>query len=102
MSKGTFLLLLVILLLLWAIKKAVLDTFHKNDKMVWLTQTGVNYFFTFLLILLVIIGMLFTQNTKTDFSNVSAGFKQVRDSSGADKPHRYFDIDFSRLFPSSN
>jgi cytochrome b561 len=102
MSKETFLILLLLLFVAWGFKRSVLGKLHKQREFTWLSQTMANYLFILLFIILTIVGMLFTENAKTNFANVSQGFEQVRQPPESKEPHRYFNIDFSRIFPDSN
>jgi len=95
MEKTTFLILLVILLILFAMKRSVLDMLQKSGKLLWLTQEIATYFFLFLFIVLIIVGVLFTSSVETNFANVSEGFEKIRDGGDKDKPHRYFDINLN-------
>jgi hypothetical protein len=92
MEKTTFLILLIILLILFAMKRSVLDMLQKNGKLLWLTQEMATYIFWGLLVILITIGVFFTSTVETDFANVSQGFEKVRTGGDKDKPHRYFDI----------
>ena len=102
MEKATFLILFVIWVLLFAIKGPILNAFHKEKLLLQITQKGVNYFFIFLFIVLIIAGMLFTVNAQSQFSNVSEGFEKVRSNPETNKPHKMFNIDFDLIFPKGN
>lgn len=102
MEKTTFLILFILWIFLFAIKGPILNEFHKNKLLLKITQKGLNYFFVALFIILIIAGMLFTVNAKTNFANVSEGFDKVRNNPANSKPHRYFNIDFDQIFPSGN
>ncbi len=94
-TKTTFLLLLVIYVILFFMKTGIVERLTKDGKMEWLTQTVATNFFYVLLVVLIVIGVLFTENAETQFANVSAGFEQVRSGGESDKPHRYFDINLN-------
>jgi len=102
MEKTTFLLLFILWIFLFSIKGVILNQFHKNKLLLKVTQKGANYFFVVLFIILIVAGMLFTVNAKTNFANVSEGFEKVRNSPANSKPHRYFNIDFDQIFPAGN
>lgn len=92
MEKTTFLILLIVFLILFGIKRAILEMLQKSGKLLWLTQEMATYIFFGLFILLMVIGVLFTSSTETDFANVNQGFEKIRTGGDKDKPHRYFDI----------
>jgi hypothetical protein len=92
MEKTTFLLLLILYFILFAVKRTSLELLQKNGKLLWLSQEIATYIFVFIFVLLMIIGVLFTSNVENEFSNVSEGFEKIRDGGDKDKPHRYFDI----------
>jgi amino acid transporter len=102
MEKTTFLILFVLWVLLFSIKGPILNALHKNNTLLGVSQKGANYFFVFLFIVLIIAGMLFTVNAKSQFANVSQGFEQVRNPPENAKPHRFFNIDFDLIFPKGN
>jgi cytochrome b561 len=102
MSKETFVILLLLLFVAWGFKRTILRRFHKQEELLWLSQSMANYLFVLLFIILVVIGMLFTENAKTNSANVSEGFEKVRQAPESKEPHRYFNIDFSRIFPDGN
>lgn len=91
-SKGAFLFLLVLYFILFGLKRTFLETLQKNGKLLSVTQEMATYFFVFLFVVLMVIGILFTENAETQFANVSAGFENARSQINDDKPHRYFDI----------
>ena len=90
MEKTTFLILLVTYFILFGMKRSILTSFHKKNELKWLTQEIATYFFAFLFIILMIIGVLFTK--MDDYSNVSDGFDKIRNPSANERPHRYFDV----------
>ena len=90
MEKTTFLLLLVAYFILFGMKRYILVSFHKNDRLKWLSQEVATYLFAFLFVILMIVGVLFTKTD--DLSNVSDGFDKIRNPAATDRPHRYFDI----------
>ena len=92
MEKTTFLILLIVFLILFGIKRTILEMLQKSGKLLWLTQEMATYIFFGLFILLMVIGVLFTSSTETDFANVNQGFEKIRTGGDKDKPHRYFDI----------
>ncbi|MDX9743865.1 MAG: hypothetical protein RBT59_08620 [Arcobacteraceae bacterium] len=92
MEKTTFLILLIVFLILFGIKRAILEMLQKSGKLLWLTQEMATYIFFGLFILLMVVGVLFTSSTETDFANVNQGFEKIRTGGDKDKPHRYFDI----------
>jgi len=54
------------------------------------------------LAILMVLGVIF-DNTKEKYSNISAGYNQMRPNvpseQNKNKPHRFFDIDFDSIFP---
>jgi hypothetical protein len=92
MEKTTFLIILVIYLLLFAMKRTMLNILQANGKLLWMTQEIATYIFFFIFIVLMVVGVLYTSSTQTDFSNVNQGFEKLRTGGDKDRPHRYFDI----------
>ena len=92
MGKTTFLILLIVFLILFGIKRTILEMLQKSGKLLWLTQEMATYIFFGLFILLMVIGVLFTSSTETDFANVNQGFEKIRTGGEKDIPQRYFDI----------
>jgi hypothetical protein len=92
MEKTTFLILLIVFLILFGIKRTILEMLQKSGKLLWLTQEMATYIFFGLFVVLMVVGVLFTSSTETDFANVNQGFEKIRTGGDKDKPHRYFDI----------
>ncbi len=92
MEKTTFLVILVLFVIAFAMKRSVLNMLQKNGKLLWLTQEMATYIFFGLFIVLMIVGVLFTSQTQSDFANVNDGFEKIRDGGDKNRPHRYFDI----------
>jgi hypothetical protein len=95
MEKTTFLVLLIVYVILFSLKRTLLEILNKNGKLLWLTQEMATYIFWGLLFILITVGVFFTSSVETDFANVSQGFEQIRDGGDKDKPHRYFDINLN-------
>ena len=103
MEKTTFLLLFIVWIFLFAIKGPILNSLHKQNILVAITQKGVNYIFLLLFIVLMVVGVLFTSSAESNFDNVSSGFENYRSQNSEDKkPHRYFDINFELIFGKGN
>jgi len=85
MSKGFFLLLLIILTVIYFVVK---NKFQNEKEQ---TKKTVNYIFIGLYVFLFIIGVMFTKTTKQQFSNVSAGFDKARNQA-KNRPNPMFDI----------
>ncbi|MCK5294735.1 MAG: hypothetical protein KAJ49_08790 [Arcobacteraceae bacterium] len=90
MEKTTFLILLVTYFIIFGMKRTILVSLHRNNKLKWLSQEVTTYIFAFLFVLLMIIGVLFT--VTDDYSNVNEGFEKVRNPIENQRPHRYFDV----------
>ena len=83
---------------------------NKKSVSLWLFDTiGINfqpktvlYSSIICIILLMAYGILFN-DTKEKYSNISAGYNQMRPNvptnESKNKPHRFFDIDFDSIFP---
>ncbi|MDD2697623.1 MAG: hypothetical protein PHF17_02345 [Arcobacteraceae bacterium] len=70
----------------------MLNILQANGKLLWMTQEIATYIFFFIFIVLMVVGVLYTSSTQTDFSNVNQGFEKLRTGGDKDRPHRYFDI----------
>ena len=92
MEKTTFLIILVIFFLVFAMKRSVLNMLQAKGKLLWLTQEMATYIFFGLFILLMVIGVLFTSQTEKEFANVNDGFEKLHTGGDKNRPHRYFDI----------
>ncbi len=92
MEKTTFLILLIVFLILFGIKRIILEMLQKSGKLLWMSQEMATYIFFGLFIVLMVAGVLFTSSTETDFANVNQGFEKIRNGGDKDRPHRYFDI----------
>ncbi len=92
MEKTTFLILLVVYLLSFSMKRTMLNMAQARGKLLWMTQEMGTYIFFFIFIVLMVVGVLFTSETQKTFANVNEGFEKLRTGGDKDRPHRYFDI----------
>jgi len=89
MTKSTFFLLLILLALIFAFRDKILG-YNKDTTEVY--KSTVNYIFSFLLVVLIVLGFLIAPNTKTTFANTSKAYNDMRDTPENRRPHKMFDI----------
>ena len=94
--------ILLIALIAMILKKEAVSLFLFDNIGINLQAKTVLYISIILIIVLMAYGILF-DNTKEKYSNISAGYNQMRPNvpseESKNKPHRFFDIDFDSIFP---
>ncbi len=99
MTNTTFIILFVFVLLLYGFSDKIVSIIKTKEGFEHFSVKNFNLIVTVLLVILIVVGMLFIEDPKKKYGNISDNFDKIRTPASAHRPHRYFDID---TYPSKS